>query len=57
MYPVKEDKELYENLESYYKRNVNLENNCFKEFIKDIAFFVIPIVLFIGGTILVCLLL
>ena len=29
MDPVKEDKELYENLESYYKRNVNLENNCF----------------------------
>ncbi len=57
MHPVKEDKELYENLESYYKRNENPENNCFKEFIKDTALVVIPIVLVIGGTILVCLLL
>ena len=57
MDPVKEEKELYENLESYYKRNVNLENNCFKEFIKDTALIVIPLVLVVGGTILVCLLL
>jgi hypothetical protein len=57
MDPVKEDKELYENLESYYKRNENHENNCFKEFIKDTALIVIPLVLVVGGAILVCFLL
>lgn len=59
MDPVKEitEKELYENLESYYKLNSNSKNNCFKEFIKDTALIVIPFVVVVGGIILVCLLL
>ena len=56
MDPVKEitEKELYENLESYYKLNAKSKNNCFKEFIKDISLIVIPLVLVIGGIILLC---
>lgn len=68
--------EIYENLDNYYKVNVenNVENeekkkkcnlnvccchcnNCFKEFIKDAALIIIPLVLVVGGTILFCLLL
>ena len=60
MYVTKgeEEKELYDNLNDYYKipNNKNNKNKCFKcfkEFIINAVMVIIPFILVIGGVILI----